>query len=83
MEVMGKLLRLVLAAVTVIVACGAAMYNVNSNKDSVQSTKTETIKPEYIYDEDPDLASYHEQLRNKYKNISAEYPLENVNQNKE
>ena len=39
MEVMGKLLRLVLAAVTVIVACGAAMYNVNSNKDSVVRSK--------------------------------------------
>jgi len=80
---MGKLLRLVLAAVAVIVACGAAMYIVYSNKDSVHSTKTETIKPEYIYDEDPDLASYREQLRNKYKNISAEYPLENINQNQE
>ncbi len=83
METMGKLLRLVFASVVVIVACGAAIYIVYLNKDSVQSTKTETIKPEYIYDEDPDLASYHEQLRNKYKNISAEYPLENVNQNKE
>ena len=83
MEVMGKLLRLVLAAVAVIVVCGAAIYIVYSNKDSVHSTKTETIKPEYIYDEDPDLASYREQLRNKYKNISAEYPLENINQNQE
>ena len=37
MEVMGKLLRLVLSAV--IVACGAAMYIVNSNKDSVVRSK--------------------------------------------
>ena len=76
---MGKLLSLVFAALAVIVACGAAMYNVYSNKYSVHSTKTETIKPEYIYDEDPDLATYREQLRDKYKNMSDEYPLENVN----
>jgi hypothetical protein len=74
MEVMKKLLRLVLAAVVIIVACGAAMYIVYSNKYSVHSTKTETIKPEYIYDEDPDLAPYREQLRDKYKNISAVSP---------
>ncbi len=74
METMGKLLRLVFASVVVIVACGAAIYIVYLNKYSVQSTKTETIKPEYIYDVDPDLAPYHEQLRDKYKNISAVSP---------
>ena len=83
METMGKLLRLVFASVVVIVACGAAIYIVYLNKDSVQSTKTETIKQEYIYDEDPALDIYREQLRNEYKNAEAEYPLENVNQNQE
>ncbi len=36
---MGKLLSLVFAALAVIVACGAAMYIVNSNKDSVVRSK--------------------------------------------
>lgn len=76
---MNKLLRLVLSTVVVIVACGVAMYIVYSNKYSVHSTKTETIKPEYIYHEDLDLVPYREQLRDKYKNISAGSPLENVN----